>query len=669
MNNVLTLDQELELSAEKTDKLVVKNSKTKAPAKTPTVREDRKTVADRLSTDANNKLNYYLKKTPQFQILDSQIAVLKGEYEVYKKNGSTENMAKTETMLKEITEKRTRIKGIFKTGKDSQNKAEKNKVDLSAAFKDSEVLKSLDKQKNDLLSLIKNNTPSYIVKNITSFRKQIEFSNKVNVNADIVEDLDDVISSTSPIVIPKTTDLEQQYYDYCGMVAEMCDVSASEIKDMSPYKIQMLLKSVIDDEEVAKNKAKLNAVKIGISQEREKISGGTNLTDLVFEIFDFSKEHDDDTEGAAPKEILASANIGLVKSIAYNIATKMGQQLRMDDAVSYGLLGLSLAINEWYSRQKLHGSALSFKGFANIYISGTIQKGLLELSGGGTISGSRMADIHTKNKQKLNDFVKNNPEFDGLNKDLLNEMLAGFDGTINPISVVNESDYTANVGGEEGDNNEIWANATVSESNTGDYVESKMEYENLIKSIKTLLDLFETKTEKKTGIKSITTKKLFDKYDRKLFMMYFGLEYKRQKVGDLNNQYTQTEMAEELQAMYAADGINKTFSQASLSGKDGRIGVMLNKIKFAMEDNPKVKAGFEYLYNYWLQNAENMNYFSNTREEIDMKFDRDELRQIYSDNEVELNRQLSDGKKLSDLFEISDTNPLDEDIARSFSGY
>lgn len=88
-----------------------------------------------------------------------------------------------------------------------------------------------------------------------------------------------------------------------------------------------------------------------------------------------------------------------------------------------------------------------------------------------------------------------------------------------------------------------------------------------------------------------------------------------------------------------------------------------------MDENPGIKAGFEFIFNYWQTNSETMNYLSNNREELGIKLDRDELRQIYKNDDDEMTRQLSDGKRLSDLFTTSDMNLLDEEIAEAFNQY
>ena len=86
-----------------------------------------------------------------------------------------------------------------------------------------------------------------------------------------------------------------------------------------------------------------------------------------------------------------------------------------------------------------------------------------------------------------------------------------------------------------------------------------------------------------------------------------------------------------------------------------------------MDENPGIKSGFEYIYNTCLANSEMMNYFSNNREEFEIKMTRDELKNIYAENEQELTRELSDGKTLRDIYEVNSDNPFDDEIANNFS--
>ncbi len=677
MSTITTFEQELEeVNVEKTSIPVRRAKKLKtgtdeteplvAKRKVKVEKDKHVSAADKLMYDAKSKLNYYLKKSPQFQIIESQINILKTEADIYKQNGSIENYEKTKNIIIELSLKRKELKTIFKTGDNSVNDIEK-KNEILTKIKNSEEIKTLTKRKNDLQTEIKNTTPSYLVKTIANFRKQLDLKENLGFSTEEVMDFEDEIDLPANKKFERTTKLHQDYYDFCGFVADILDWLPQEIIDSKLSVIKNALENAIPDNTNIKDE--LKRVNYQIQNEKSAISGATKLTDLMFDIFDFKN---DETEGAVPKEILAASNIGLVKAIAYNTCIKNNALHQLDDAVSAGLLGLTVAINSWYDSQKLADSALSFKGFANIYISGAIQREILHLMGQGYASGSMLATAHTLNKQKVEEFVKNNPEFEDLDNEVLKEMLSAYDDSYKTFeSVTTETEFSNNVAGEDGDSADVWANVASSDDNTEDLIEGKIEYEKMLQSIKELLNLFENKVEKKTGLVSITNKKLFDKYDKRLFLMYFGLAHKIEKNNPSDSKrlgnpgdFTQEEMAEELVAMYAADGVTKTFSQAAISY---RIEQLLIKLKNILDTTPRLKAGFEYFYKYWQSNQSVLDKLSNAREEVGMKLDRDELRDIYDGDEDAMTTQLSDGTKLADAFEISDTNPLDDEIFGMFN--
>ncbi len=695
MTNVTTFEEELEqINVVKTPF----RGKKKAPslndvhlpkeATKKAVKKEDKSVVDKLGYDANNKLNYYLKKMPQWQILEKQINILKEELDVYKKNGSAENYQKTKDMIVELTINRTELKNIFKNGNTSSEKSKAKRDELNTKIKNSEVINSLLATKKELLKELKNSTTSWWVSELKSYRTRLSM---LAINKNKVVDFDDIVDETEQKMLP----VEQEYIDFCGRIADIIFWDINEVMDGTVQNIKRALESRLDNTEEIKEK--LDVINAKISAEKDALSDSIKLTDMLFNVFDFA----DESQEKEPKEILILSNINYVKSIAYNICVKFKALNKMDDAVSAGLLGLTVAVNSWYVKQSLQDSPLSFKGFSSLHIYGAIQRELLGLDANGTESGSSKATVNTHNKQKINNFLKDNPQYEGVDKSILIDLLASYDdkdtdgkkintGVKTISNVTTESEYSNVISDEEGDSSEIWANAASSDDNIEELLEGKMEYEKMLKSISDLLNLFETKTDNKTGLLSITNKKLFDKYDKKIFMMYFGLQHKIEKELDKNgnnvtrNEYTQEEIADELFYMMKADGlvVNEPFSQPAINY---RITKILTKIKSAMEFNPELKMGFEYFINIkksdgnveenpneksgnWrLNNPDLLRKLSNNREEINMKIDRDELREIYSDDENALNRQLSDGKRLSDTFQISETNPLDDEIASMFA--
>lgn len=694
MANVLTLEEELanqELAPSSSKFKLGRNQK--QPSKkqidiennigveTSNKKEDAKfkpktNNRDRLTADATSILEYNLRKTPQYKIYDQQLILLTEELKQYKKSGDVEKIEACKNLIREVSAARKRIAQVFKS---SNAKSNYSPEELKILYRNSPELQSMNKRQKELAQLIKENTPTWFAHEIRVYRKQLKLQEqaagiaKESGSNSEVEDLDDYLMNdesqqeaedfTEDIPADATlTELENSYFEFCEKVGNIIGETAMVVDSMKVNNILLALREALDPAKLEELKDESMKVKMQISQMRQKISGQVNIADVMFEIFDF------DTEEKVPKEILAASSIPLVKSIAYNVVSKSGQLDDLDDAVSFGLLGLTVAINKWYECQKMIDSPLTFQGFADTYIVGSIRRGLLAMLPSG-MSGSQYATMLTRQKQKIETFLKFNPEFKDFNREMVESLLMNFDPTNAPLMIDNESKISDIVGGEDGGESDIWANTIVDQSNSAD---SKIMYENLISSIKKLMNLFETETDKQTGVKRITKRKLFDKYDLRLFMMYFGLEYKVQKSdesknGSLNAYYTQKEMGEELVEMYHADGRkagkSDSFTSSAIST---RISTMLNKIKLALDENPDLKLGFDYIRMNWEAHRSDMELLSNQREELGMKIERDDLREIYADDEEAMNVQLTDGKRLGDVFEISDTNPLEQEIGAIF---
>lgn len=648
-----------------------------------------------LLSDANTTLEIHLKKTPQFKVLNEQLNLLKLERINYKKIGDDENIKKTELLIKLLSDKRVEYRNIFKN-RNYKKEKEENVQKLA----DSPELKVLYAKKKELQENLKLVTPRWYVNRIVEYREQLSLRGEYITDnfdtpevVDFLEDLDSPDLSNKQIEedmnfsvkISEEDDksLLQDYTDFCGRVSriindfvnsyetELQKTSTQDIMDITSNKLVTILGRVFGQKSKA-IKEELTRIQIEASQERDAVSGVNNVTDIIFETFDISSEE------KAPKEILASTNIPLVMGIAKNICGKYNCFDKYDDAVSYGLLGLTVAINKWYQLQQLQDSALSFRGFSNIYISTTIQKGLLELQSGGTISGNRMADIYSRNNTKLKSFIEYNPEFKDWDKDTLRDLVCGLDD--DKVSISTQSDIIgAASSNDETDDADIWANMGVSKNTYNEnYVDCKIEYENLIKSLKFLLGLFKSKTNTITGEKENTSKKLFDKYDLEIFLLYFGFKTKpfateETKTGATKNYYNLTEICKYMEEFYAKDGIQKTFTNGALKdnrpGHIGRIDLIIKKLQNALVEYPQIKAGLEFTFNYINTHKEEMDYFSNNMEEIGTTLEHNAIAEEYSEDEEILTKQLANGKRLSDIIALSEENPFNADIASFFDSY
>ena len=667
MANVQTLEEALaEIGTAKISKTPIEKI-SKTPLKRKNANEVREvntplTNNAKIANDAKSTLNFYINKIPDIKIINTQIEIIKKEIINYTKNSSQENLDKSKIMLSDLTEKRNAINRIFSRKGFSQ--ADENKrVEIANKIKNSPELKALREKQKELETKLKNITPNSIMANLSRIKKQIKLIEGINDNKII--NLDDYIGLEDDVNL---SILEQEYYDYLLFIGNIVGKKNSELKFMKASEIHTLLKINLADNKQLKEE--ILKVKMEISHEKNKLSETLTVTEIIHNIFDFKN---DTTEGKIPKDILASTHVGLVNSIAYRVATNQGKLHELNDAVCGGMLGLTVAINKWYKMQVLSDNPLSFKDFANLHIANYAKRALYELSITGTTASSK-ATMDTQEKQKFDNFVKYNPQFADMDKNVIIDMLDNIDSGNKGIKTITETDYNAMVGGED-ESVDMWSINNF-DSNDYDPVEAKENYTRLIKSIGQLMELFETKTNTLTGMEEVSKTKMFDKYDRKIFMMYFGIDYKRDRNDEnkikTKDVYSQEEMRFEIEAMFRADGQvgrdgkPKTMSQPGLSY---RINKILENIDRAMKFNPTLKTGFEYLYNYWLANQGALSDMSNYREEIGISIDRTELKEIYADDSQQLNRQLTDGKRLSDTFEITETNPLDDEIAGLFNDY
>lgn len=617
-----------------------------------------------LNTSANNALKSYISKSPKYIVINQQLTVLKEKAIEYKKGGNIEAFEYCMQQVKELLNTKKKFENIAR---------EKTKVQIDEQnenIKNSEVLKELKAERIELESEYSNLNPLSIVTKIQNLRKRLKFKEDVfdeyiddsNENEDdnvIDIDSEDIDSIIDNEIKEKT--LKDTYWELCERIEELTGVDAIQINTMSPNKINNLLKESLTEKDwnrIDELKSSLQINKMESSSEIKRLKGYNDVTDIIFDIFDFQSDNEQISQytEAHSKNMLAASNVPYVEKIAYNVCSKLNMLHYFSDAVSYGLVGLSLAINKWYSIQKLKDRALSFEGFAHMYIINTMRRGLYQLSSGGMISASVWAtNEHYKNKN-YEFWVNNNKELKDLPKQMIEDLISGTETETGP-NTMTESAFKSMVGGEDGDDADIWANAIADKGDTNSYAENKMEYENLVKSLKALFNMFDYKIDNKTGIKEITNKKIFNKYDYRLFLLEFGLMTKFDPETGKERPYTQPEIAEELRLYYAADGVKKTFSQPAISDRRKKL---LEKIKRIMDENPSIKQGFEYLMYYMAANRNDMKVISDSREELGISYEMDNNSKT---DEEEFQESVNNSKRMSDMLSEKET---DIDVSSAF---
>lgn len=594
--------------------------------------------SDPLMKDAREKLNYYLKKIPSFSTITSQIDILNIKLNEYKKNGDSKNYDACKEMIVSLKEKIKEIKSVFSPIEGEKAKAKR--IETLANIKASEVIKDLINKEKEIKKSISDNSVNKMVQNISQLRKLMKFVE----NDDEIIDFDDLIDNN------KNTELYNNYLIEITKISEITGLQVDELNEMPINQIRTYLKDNVDIEAFNEE---LKIIRAQIQNEKDNLSGALTLSNIINNLYDI-KENEKDISSV--KEILASTHIGMVKNVAYSVcATAGGKSMQYyDDCVSAGLLALTGAINEWIKLQQSYPVSLSFKGWARINVSNAVKRELWSQQSGGRLSGSRMADMISRENKKIESFLNNFPQYKEFDKEFVRELVTSIDvgdsnrriTTTNDIKpIVSQSDILSSA--EDGDGSDLWSNLNADEFI--DMAEAKSEYNALINSISELL-------------------KTMNKFEKKLFMMYFGFEKKLERDDEgkktVSNRYTQAEIGKELYDFYVANGakpkaLNNSFSQPAIFDK---IKKLEKHISNQINNNPKLKIGFDYLVIYWTQNTQLLEVMSNNREEIGMKLERDVLREYYKDNPEISNIQLSDGKRLSEIFDISSNNPLDSDI-------
>lgn len=606
----------------------------------------------RLFNDTKNVLEYYSKKMPQINVIDEQIKVLNVEAENYKSHGLTDKYNLCLEALRALKGKKINVKKKFaKIGENSEkSKAEyKEKMEI---VKNDKLINELELKKEELSKLITENSPSLIMKKYKSAKNNYD---------SIIIDLDN------------PSEIEQEYYQIAEFIADTLGLKISDLYEISHNKLLVMLNEKLNTTEF---KTQMDYVNIEISKRKSKILEAYSTEDMLFDIFDYSG---DETDGKVPKEILANTYIKRVQIIVQKMCYKIDKIHYYNEALSGGLMGLSVAINSWYEKQKPLDTALRFSDFMGMHVYNYAQRALYQMTAGGT-TGSKVANYAHFSKKMKKDiekrvdlYLKSNPNMAGLKQELIEELFIQEevnneknknDSSLSkPFYSTSETDYNAIVGGEDG-NADMWGlsdygNETFSND---DILDGKQKYGYLLTSISKLMDLFDVKQNKQKEFIVNENRKLMDIYDRQIFLMRLGLDYKKTKneveSSKFRDKYTWEEIAQEIVRMKKQNGAtNPSFSAASVIARWER---MIKKIKIAVEMQPKIKAGLEFMLNYIDNNRNLMEKLSNDREGISIKNERDLLKNNYADNEDILSIEMLDGSLLGDDYDLSDENSMDD---------
>lgn len=554
------------------------------------VSKDAKTA---LNKSVREKLNRYLMLNPKYKVISQQIEILKEKSIEYRKAGDKEKYETCKLELDSLLNIKKKYKSIV-TGKTSDEKAEARK-----AIDESPVIAELKDKRAKLNSALLDINTNSLVSRVKKVRERLELLDKANdmslENIVDIEELDELDTSEN--------EFEVEYDKLLELISERTDIPVNKLESMGIGQIRKALKETEDaqyEQTIKDLNDQLLKVKYSIGAEQKRLSGDNDVTDVMFDIFDYSTAEDE------PKDMLAAAHVPFVEAVAYKQCSRLNMMHYESDAIAYGLLGLSKAINNWYEIQKPLDNPLPFSSYAYTFVVNTIKRGLLELSSGGMYSGSTKATIDHYNKQRA-ELVRNNPEFAGFSEDIVEALIDSED--VHVASVITEGAYTGIIGGDDDKKADIWANATSGNSDADTDIENEMEYNSLVDSIKALVNEFEWKEEKTANGESVwkkTNKKLLDKYDWELFQMLYGIKKWKDENGE-EHLYTQEQIADALQKLYALNGINKTFKQSAISSRKKELE---KKVVATINHNPKLKKAFAFFMYNIQTNKESFNRFS-----------------------------------------------------------
>lgn len=567
------------------------------------------------ATSAMNKMGrtrteHYLNSSPGFKTIETQIRLLNMEAKQYSRV-NPELHSKCIKMISELTKQRKDFMKVLSKPTGG--------TELGDKIRNSGKLKEMKAKRDALEKEFRFTNPSSVLFLVREYRGVLGLSALVDEDTENFIDLDSDDDDDMLKQLEKASETTNVRAAYDRLMAHIYDnlidkkyhdvMSISQFYTMNTSKIGQLLRENVDVVKIDKLKLDIETVKFEASNEMSTLSGKHDITNVMYEIFDYNTVREEE-----PKEMLAANHIELVNKIAYDICSRQNLIQYVNDASGYGFLGLSLALDKWYKIQKTKDNPVSFQGFANVYISNEIRKGLYEIARtGGTISRNAMADMVHKQQKSIKIFMNANPELRDLPVDLMNDISDNIH-EVKPIpSVKTESEYTGDDGEYDSD---VWNN--IHRVNDNELIEARVEYEEYLKSLKDLFNLFKTRVNPNSGEREVTNMKIFDKYDYKLFKLMTGIEFKVISVdGDSKKfAYNNREIGEILTRYYHENGEK---GRKLIDGDQvwDMIQRLSKKMKAAVDQYPGIKAGLSYLLTY--TGTEINTRLNHEREEIEKR--------------------------------------------------
>lgn len=638
-----------------------------------------KTTNGKLVRNASETAAFYLKKIPEYSVLSHQIEQFEIELNIYKANKDSVLESKTAVMIKSLKAMQKQMSKIVR-GKDITD-ADKDKTRAKKIVK-SDKLIQLEEKRTNLAQKLNDLSPSYWMKRLKDAELLLDDTkNHLNYDEELF-DVDEFFNTNKEQNIKSSEDkikeLEAERNNIYASISKIVKIPTSQLITLSKYEIKQALNEALrQDYEACKDEIDSTNMAMAIEKDALRDENSVKLTDLVFSVLETeSPDNDlanpDSPKGKQAREMMAVANIPLVNAIANFNCRKYNLLNLFDDAVSAGLLGLTQAINVWYSKQVLISQPLPFKTFASSYITNQIKEELASLGRtGGQISGSSYADkVHYQSK-RVSNFVKANADlFSDIDEEQVKIIVEGLqDDELRAInSSTNQSDIEGTVTGDEEESADVWANIAIDDNyGADDIIEMKAQYKKMMKNVITILSLMTNKTLANGEIVQ-TDKPLFDVYDRRIFLLNFGL-YKNifnDAVENKKNinEYTQEEIAQHITQMKKQRGEMKADAKPITQEAIAiRIKNITNKLDEVFKIYPELRGGFEYFFRRKAElsvisreiEKQQINHFAEKVQKQSERLQKEEM----------LNISIANGDTVSDILDNMD-NFDDKEIYQLF---
>ena len=566
------------------------------------------------ATTANRRLTSfilkkYLASNPERNTLVQQITVLKAKIKAYRGQGNNEAQEQCEVVLLELTQK---VKD-FDRAVVGRNKEDIEKY--HAIINSDPEIKSIKEEIKAIRNEMKENDVKSLLSQMRNFRRDLQrkLTPEDYEDFDFVVDLDGDYNPNS---------LNNQYITVMTKLSEITGYSTYELHSMSANRIKTIIEENAENNEAEAETLNIRLLELNgmLDARKRAITGSNDLTAILMKDKQNHPNVSEQEHYSKSKNIIASSYVKYVENAAYRICNKLNLLHELPEAISIGYEALAKAIDKWEKAQRETNVPISFEVFLNKSISMFIERGLLDVTGNGTISGSLRADKYSRENAYIKKrMIELKAEFnDSLPDDYLMSIIRSELGDIyNQGSVTTESDFVSIVGGDsaESDSSDIWSNITADSNSddAADVMESRQYYNNLFDGLKKLFTLKLKKFNKHTGRQEIIDKKIFTEEDQLLFTLAYGIKMKQLPDGT-ERKYTQKEMAEEIIKYRKSKGLGSTMSQSAISTA---LKSLSDKIKLAFDQNPGLKRQLQAILDHYALHSNTMEMIAYEDEESD----------------------------------------------------